>query len=197
MKADPTPIPNHAAPQENIILIGFMGVGKTTVSARLGRMLRRTVLDTDQIIAERLQASIPEIFERRGEPFFRAAEHMLLSELKRESGSVISCGGGIILRSDNRRLLRSMGTVILLTATPETICARVSQRTDLPLLCENRTLSHIQSMLKNRERFYRACADLTISTDQKSVARICAQILALLNRRDAEAKAAHGNPHFP
>lgn len=169
-----------SAAQKNIILIGFMGVGKTTVSAKLGPMLRRKTVDTDQLISERLQMSIPEIFERRGEPFFRSVEHALLSELQPLSGLIIACGGGVVLRADNRNLLRRMGTVVLLTAKAETIYRRISMRTDLPLLRGHMTLSHIQSMQNKRDRLYRETADLTLATDGQSPAAICAEIAALI-----------------
>ena len=106
---------------ENIFLIGFMGTGKTTVSKALASLLPMEEMDTDAYIAALEGMSISRIFEEKGETYFRDRETRLLEELKVKKGYIISCGGGMALREENRQKMKEAGKVVLLTARPETI----------------------------------------------------------------------------
>jgi len=105
----------------NIVLIGFMGAGKTTISDYLSTVFAMDIVEMDQVIAEREEMSIPDIFETYGEEYFRDLETGLLIEMQSRKNSVISCGGGAALRERNVNEMKKNGRVVLLTAKPETI----------------------------------------------------------------------------
>ena len=111
--------------QGNIYLIGFMGVGKTTVSKYLRELTGWEEVDTDKVIVRKKNMGIPEIFEKYGENYFRNLESHILEDYAKKGQRIVSCGGGIILRENNRRLMKKSGTVILLSATPQTIYENV------------------------------------------------------------------------
>lgn len=119
----------------NVILIGFMGSGKTTVGLKLSYRLRRTVLDTDREIEKEEKRTISEIFAADGEPYFRDRETACLKKLTGSANNqIISVGGGLPLREENRRLLHELGQVFYLRAKGETIYERVKNDTTRPLL---------------------------------------------------------------
>ena len=105
----------------NIVLIGFMGAGKSTISDYLSTMFDMDIVEMDQVIAEREEMSIPDIFATYGEEYFRDLETNLLIEMQSHKNAVISCGGGAALREKNVAEMKKNGRVVLLTATPETI----------------------------------------------------------------------------
>ena len=109
------------AEKDNIFLIGFMGAGKTSVAQCLQQMFHMDVIEMDQVIALREGCSIPEIFDRYGEAYFRDLESNLLREISKSRGQIVSCGGGAILREENIKEMKRSGKVVLLTASPETI----------------------------------------------------------------------------
>ena len=105
----------------NVVLIGFMGAGKTTISEYLSTMFAMDVVEMDQVIAEREGMSIPDIFATYGEEYFRNRETELLKEMQLRKRAVISCGGGAALREENVAEMKKNGRVVLLTAKPQTI----------------------------------------------------------------------------
>ena len=169
----------------NIILTGYMGSGKSSVSRLLGSKLDIRLIDTDEKIERDADMKISRIFEEYGEERFREMETELLRSLKNESGTIlISTGGGMPLRPENRKLLKELGTVIYLKASPKVIARRLEHDTTRPLLAGTVLLSEkeerIGAMLKNREAAYLECADMVIDTDDMSVedivSRICSEI---------------------
>ena len=162
--------------KEHLYLIGFMGVGKSAVSRRLANALSVPCMDTDAEIERREEKSIAEIFATEGEAVFRDRETALLSDLSKEAPKVISCGGGLTLREENRQIMKDSGTVVYLTATPETILLRVSHSTARPLLNGNMNLSYIEKLMEERKDRYEGVADLTVATDRKTVEEVCAEI---------------------
>ena len=118
----------------NIVLIGFMGAGKSTVSAYLNKEYGMEVIEMDQVIAEREKMSISDIFAVHGEEYFRNLETNLLIEMQSQTNKVISCGGGVAMRDRNVKEMKKNGRVVLLTAAPETIRERVEDSDDRPLL---------------------------------------------------------------
>ena len=118
----------------NIVLIGFMGAGKSTISDYLSTMFDMDIVEMDQVIAEREEMSIPDIFATYGEEYFRDLETNLLIEMQSHKNAVISCGGGAALRERNVAEMKKNGRVVLLTATPETIFERVKDSNDRPVL---------------------------------------------------------------
>ena len=164
----------------NIVLIGFMGAGKSTISNYLKNMFAMEVVEMDQVIAEKEGMSIPDIFEVYGEEYFRDAETNLLIEMQSKSNVVISCGGGVPMRERNVVEMKKNGKVVLLTAKPETILDRVKDNHDRPLLENNKNVPFIADLMEKRREKYEAAADIIIQTDGKSKLEICEEIIQKL-----------------
>jgi len=149
----------------NLILIGFMGTGKTTIGKRVARSLGFRFVDTDQLIARKAGKSIPDIFAHSGEEAFRELETEVLRECAARSGQVISTGGGIVTRPGNLEILRDAGYVVWLKASPETIYDRVRRNRNRPLLHTDDPERTIREMLDQRLDLYRRAKHLSVSTD--------------------------------
>ena len=157
----------------NIVLIGFMGAGKTSISEYLKTLFAMDVIEMDQIIAEREGMSIPDIFEVHGEQYFRDLETNLLIEMQSRKNVVISCGGGTPLRECNVVEMKKNGRVVLLTASPETIFDRVKDSHDRPVIENNKNVPFIADLMEKRRAKYEAAADIIINTDGKSLIEVC------------------------
>jgi shikimate kinase len=158
---------------KNIILIGFMGAGKTTIGKILAREKNLTFLDTDERIASEQGISIPEIFSSCGEAYFRDLETDLLRRMLEDTkDTVISVGGGMPVREENRALLRKLGCVIYLSATKETILGRVKNDGSRPMLNGEDMEAKVSSLMKARESLYRQTAHLDIHTDHRNVRQV-------------------------
>lgn len=165
---------------ENIILIGFMGCGKTSVGIRLSYRLRRTMIDTDNTIERMQQMTVSEIFARLGEEEFRKMETRCLKELQKESAcQIISVGGGLPLRSENRELLKQLGTVVYLRVTAETVCERLAGDTSRPLLQGEHPEEKVRMLLRERSPIYEEAADIVIDADGKDFDTIIDELLRL------------------
>lgn len=164
----------------NIVLIGFMGAGKTTVSNFLSTLFAMDVVEMDEIIATREGMSISDIFEVHGEEYFRDAETNLLIEMQSRTNAVISCGGGVPLRERNVAEMKKNGKVVLLTATPETILERVKEDHGRPLIENNKNVEFIGKLMESRREKYEAAADIIICTDGKDILTICNELVERL-----------------
>ncbi|MGN1206362.1 MAG: type I 3-dehydroquinate dehydratase [Eubacterium sp.] len=162
---------------EQISLIGFMGVGKSTISRKLHELTGRPEVDTDKRIVEEQGCPISQIFEEKGEAYFRQLETDLIDELGTLPPGIISCGGGMALRDINVKKLRAIGNIVLLTATPETIYERVKESTDRPLLNGNMNVPYIRQLMEKRRPFYEKAATIQVATDGKSVTQIAQEII--------------------
>lgn len=160
---------NRANKASNVILIGFMGTGKTSVGRRVARSLEFDFVDTDEQIVKAEQREISDIFEEDGEAAFRKIETRVLSECCQQSKQVISTGGGIVVCPENHAILKSGGHVIWLRSSAETIYDRVKRSNDRPLLDTENPQKTIRDLLKTREQWYQECKDLTITTDDLSL----------------------------
>ena len=134
----------------NIVLIGFMGAGKTTVSDYLSTMFDMDIIEMDQEITDREEMSIPDIFATYGEEYFRDLETNLLVELQDRKNVIISCGGGTALRENNVAEMKKNGRVVLLTASPETIYERVKDSDDRPVLKGRKNVDGIAELMEQR-----------------------------------------------
>ncbi|MCB6201091.1 shikimate kinase [Extibacter muris] len=161
----------------NIVLIGFMGAGKTTVSDYLSTMFAMEIIEMDQVIADREEMSIPDIFATYGEEYFRNLETNLLIEMQSRKNTVISCGGGAALRERNVDEMKKNGRVVLLTASPETIYERVKDSDDRPVLNGRKNVEGISELMEQRREKYEAAADIVINTDNKNVLQICEELV--------------------
>lgn len=163
--------------RKHIVLIGFMGVGKSTVSAVLSELTGWQEIDTDALIEEREGRAIPEIFAESGEEYFRTKETELIDTLSELPPSIISCGGGMALRELNARKLKAIGQVVWLTAEPENIYRRVKNTTNRPLLNGNMNVEHIRGLMEKREPFYERASDVAVATDDRDIASVAKEIL--------------------
>lgn len=163
--------------RKNILLIGFMGTGKSTVSSRLKKRLGMKEVDTDALIVKREGMSISDIFAQKGEEAFRNMETALLEELESQRNLIISCGGGMALRDENAAIMKAAGTVVWLTAEPETILKRVKNDDSRPLLRGNKNTAFISDLLEKRRPKYEAAADIAVATDYRKINDICDEII--------------------
>ncbi len=167
----------------NIVLIGFMGAGKSTVASYLSAQLAMEAVEMDEIIAQREGMSISDIFKTKGEQYFRDAETSLLIELQSQKNMVISCGGGTPLRERNVAEMKKNGKVVLLTADPQTIFDRVKDEHGRPLIENNKNVEFIRGLMEQRRPKYEAAADIVIVTDNKSQQEICRELVERLTER--------------
>lgn len=170
----------------NIVLIGFMGSGKSTVSDYLSMMFAMDVIEMDQVIAEQQEMSIADIFETYGEEYFRNLETNLLVEMQFRQNVIISCGGGVAMRDENVAEMKKNGRVVLLTASPQTVYERVKDSGERPLLSGNKSVEYIAGLMEKRREKYEAAADIVIQTDGKTVLQICEELVTKLVELDEE-----------
>lgn len=166
--------------EKHLFLIGFMGVGKTTVSRELSKKLEVKETDTDAMIVEQEKRSIPEIFEQSGESYFRQIETGMLDALANKEPCIVSCGGGMAMREENVEKMKKIGTVVFLTATPETIYFHVKDSTNRPLLNGNMNIPYITELMAAREPKYKAAADVEITTDNCTPAEVADKVISQL-----------------
>ena len=166
---------------KNILLIGFMGAGKSTVSAKLSELLAMEIMEMDAYIQKNEGMSIKDIFATNGEEYFRNCESNTLIELRERKHMVVSCGGGVPLREKNVELMKNSGYVVWLTATPEAIYERVKDSTERPLLNGNMNVPFIQNLMESRREKYERAADIVIDTTGKEIESICEELLQKLS----------------
>ena len=165
-------------PKDNIVLIGFMGSGKTTFGKALAQKLNMSFLDTDAYIEEQAGKPIAMIFEEDGEEYFRKLETEVLIRLRDTvSNTVFSTGGGMPLRNQNARLLKEIGRVYYLTAANQVIYDRVKDDSNRPLLqCEN-PYERIRMLMKERAPLYEQAADVLVDTNSTDIEEVCGRIM--------------------
>ncbi len=153
-----------------------MGTGKTAVGKELARLLNMKLIDVDTEIEKSEKMTINEIFKQLGEPRFREIETEMITKLSKDKNSIISTGGGAVLKQENMDILRRNGVIICLTATPETILSRTSNSNDRPLLQVENPLKRIKGLLDFRKPFYER-ADVMIDTEGKTPLQIAEEII--------------------
>jgi len=163
---------------KNIILIGFMGCGKTSVGKKLSETLDMEFLDTDELIEEKQGRTISSIFETDGEATFRVMETVCLKELLKRDGKpfVLSVGGGLPIREENRKLLSQIGHVVYLKVSPEIVYMRLRNDKTRPLLQGVNPRGRIMDLMSARKNFYEGAADSIIEVDNKEFQEIIEEI---------------------
>ena len=161
---------------KNVMLIGFMGTGKTTVSQKLALDHGMHEIDLDSYIVDREKMNITDIFAEMGEEGFRDIETDCLKDVVDRTGNIVSCGGGSVLRDENVELMKKNGVIVLLTETPETVFERVKDDNTRPLLNGNMNIEFITELMRKREDRYKEVADVVVDTDGKSIQEIADEI---------------------
>lgn len=156
-----------------------MGTGKSAVGTLLAQRLQREFFDTDTLIEQASGQTIASVFAEKGEAYFRELEKQVIRQVCQKQEVVIATGGGAIVNVDNATCLKESGTVICLTASPETIVQRVQGNKDRPLLQGEEPLTKIRSLLTTRAEAY-ARADVTIDTSALNPSEVMAMILAVV-----------------
>lgn len=166
--------------RSNVVLTGFMGVGKTTVGKMLAKKLGYQFVDTDDLIVRTYQMPIVEIFNKYGEGHFRETEKAVVRKTAEKYCQVIATGGGVVKDKENMSLLREKGVVVYLSASVDKILKNVGENTSRPLL-NDKTPEQIAQMMAGREKFYQDC-DIKIHTDHLTALQITNKILRCLER---------------
>ena len=167
---------------KNIVLIGFMGSGKTSVGKRLSMNLKREFIDMDDFIEKREGMSVTEIFEKRGEAAFREMEAELCRRFAVPKGKIIATGGGVIKSAENTENLKKGGVIIYLSSTPERIAYNLRFDNTRPLLAGDNKEEKIAELMAAREGLYNSCADITIDVSELNLEETLKEIYKALDR---------------
>ena len=167
----------------NLVLVGFMGTGKSAVGRRVAALAAAPFLEMDAELERRAGKSISRIFAEDGEPAFRDQEAQWADEWGRKQGAVISCGGGVVLREANLRALQANGLLVCLTARPEVILARTARAAKRPLLAGDNPEQKIRDLLAARAPLY-AKISVQIDTSDLGPEELAAQVLARWKQPD-------------
>lgn len=165
----------------NLILIGPMGAGKSTIGRLLAKELRLQFKDSDKEIEQRTGADIPWIFDVEGEQGFREREQSMIAELCELSGAVIATGGGVVLRPENRQALSAGGRVVYLHASVEQQLDRTSRDRNRPLLRNSDPAKVLGNLMEIRDPLYREIADVIVETDERPPRMVVQEIIDRLD----------------
>jgi shikimate kinase len=175
-----TPVGPKRAPADHIILIGFMGSGKSTVARRLARLEKMNSIDMDSYLEREANMTIPRIFELEGEEGFRARELDFLHSLARRDRCILSCGGGVVVCAESRALLRKLGTVVYLKVEADEAVSRISRPETRPLLS---SMTPPAEILASRLQYYEEAADMTVDTGGRSIYQVVCAVQRALRAR--------------
>ena len=172
------PDPTSPPCRENIVLVGFMGSGKSSIGRQLAKRLGFQFLDTDQLIVDRAKKEIADIFAMDGEAAFRDLETSVLASVAHLQRCVVATGGGAVIREQNRQIMREIGFVVGLTADPQVIYERVSRNNKRPLLQTQDPRGTIIALLESRRSAYEQAARFTLDTTHLTHAQAVEAIIA-------------------
>lgn len=168
---------------KKIFLTGFMGSGKSTVGKLLSKITGFQLIDTDTMIEEKMKMNIAYIFEKKGEEHFRKLETEMLENIDKESNQIISCGGGIIIKEENRKMLKEKGTVVFLNARIKTMLDRLEKDYHRPLLLpilnenDDKKYSFFKDLLDKRMPHYMETSDIVINIENKLPEDVAKEII--------------------
>lgn len=174
-------MPDPAPP--NLLLVGFMGTGKSTLGRLLARRWNRPFVDTDEAVERLAGKSVAEIFAQDGEPAFRALERRVVEGGLPAAGAIIACGGGLVVPEGMGSLVASKGVVVTLFASPESILRRVGGRSHRPLLAGDDPAARVRELLAAREKAYLSCG-IAVYTDGRTLQQM-AETVERIYRREA------------
>lgn len=165
---------------KNIVLIGFMGSGKTSVGKKLSMVLKREFIDMDDFIVNREGMSVNEIFNTKGEAYFRSIEREICQRLSEPKSKIIATGGGVIKSEENVANLKKGGLVIYLKSTPKQIAYNLRYDNSRPLLAGGNKEEKISKLMAEREPVYNKCADVIIDVSDIDIDQTLEKIKNLL-----------------
>jgi shikimate kinase len=174
----------------NVIFVGLMGAGKTTVGRAVARRLQRPFIDSDHEIEARTGARIPVIWELEGEDGFRQREAQVIDELSQQQSIVLATGGGAVLRQDTRERLRNRGLVIYLRANPYDLWQRTRRDKNRPLLQTEDPRGKLETLFKARDPLYQECAHFVVETGRPTVTNLVNMVLMQLEMAGVAKPAA-------
>ncbi len=175
----------------NVYLIGFMGSGKSTIGKLLAKNLNVEFIDVDALIESKAGISIREMFERHGESYFRQIETEVMSEVTQIREAVVACGGGVVLREENMKLLRKNGIVVYLQVSAEELVKRLLNDEKRPLLQVKNRIQRIRSLYRIRLPLYMKYADIIVDNTRKTPQEIVEEITCEIRRLENDS------PHIP
>lgn len=170
----------------NLVLIGFMGVGKTSVGKELARRLEWPFIDTDSLIEAAYSMPVARIFAKHGEASFRETEKRVVKDVAGRRQSVIATGGGVVLDRENIDRLKKQGILIHLTLSPEIIFYRIGHQSGRPLLETENRWQMLETLLQSREQLYRTYSDYTIDRNGLGVSETVERVLAMVAPSDID-----------
>jgi len=171
--------------QPNLLLVGFMGTGKSTLGRLLARRWNRPFVDTDEVVERLAGKSVADIFAQDGEPAFRALERRVVESHLPESGAVVACGGGLVVPEGMGPLVSAKGVVVTLFASPEAIVRRVGTRSHRPLLAGEDPAARVRELLAAREKAYLACG-IAVYTDGRTLQQMAETVERIYRREVAK-----------
>ncbi len=178
--------------KKNIILIGLMGAGKSTIGRKLAAILDMDFYDSDRVIEERTGVDIATIFEIEGEEGFRDREEQVIAELCEKDNIILATGGGSVLRESNRKMMKKSGHVIYLCSTAELLYSRIRYDKSRPLMQTPSPLKTLQNLLKAREPYYFETAHTVMKTHRQKVAVIVKRVYQhIINNRSVTIDHSH------
>lgn len=154
---------------KNIILVGLMGAGKSTIGRHLAKKLNKKFLDSDHIIEERTGVDISTIFEIEGEQGFREREEQIIDELCQMTDIILATGGGAVLRKENRNNMQNGGHVIYLRTNADLLYSRIRYDKSRPLMQTKNPRDTLKKLLDNREPYYLEVADSVVTTGKQKI----------------------------
>lgn len=166
---------------KNIVLVGFMGSGKSMISKLLGKRLGRKVISTDEVIIKKAGVPINQIFKDKGEAYFRQLEKDVVTEVSKESGCIIDCGGGVIINESNIESLKKAGVLFYLEASADFLYEQIKISGKRPLLDVDDPKAKIEELLKERLSFYLK-ADYTVASEGQSIERVSEEIASICEK---------------
>ena len=169
----------------NLVLVGFMGSGKSSVGRILSSLTGFALVDTDTLVAQEAGQSIPAIFKQHGEDHFRALETKVLQSLVGRIGLIVATGGGVIVAEENRKLLPQIGPVVWLDASPEQLYQRV-KHSKRPLLQTDDPRRTVEELYRQREPLYREAATVRIDSGTLTHRQTAEAVLNTLQQQQAQ-----------
>lgn len=166
---------------KNIVLIGLMGSGKSTIGRTIAKKLGRRFIDTDRFIERKIGQTVAEIFEKEGEITFRNIERETIKRVSQYIGMVIATGGGAIKDPENFKNLKSSGWIIALYASPETLYKRIEGKRIRPILLNQEDPVKVLEDISNKRKSMYAMADFQVNTENKEINQIADEIISLLD----------------